>query len=223
SVLHHKINLHELVLEHPVINLHVHKDGRNNLPNPSGPQQSSNSVNLFDLAVGRVAIERGEIYYNDQPRALDAELHDLQAQVTFSVLAKRYDGSLGYHDGHVKYGAMSPLPHTLDAQFSAVRGQLSIKSVLTLGASRAEVLTDVRDFDNPYVSGNYDIVLHTQDFSKLSSTSATGDVRLHGGLEYKAKDGRSGLMALSLDGDLASGVMMVQSDGLNLGLNNLHG
>src|SRR5262249_44152214 len=45
----------------------------------------------------------------------------------------------------------------------------------------------------------------------------------HGGLEYKAKDGRSGLMALSLDGDLASGVMMVQSDGLNLGLNNLHG
>src|SRR5205814_1785471 len=141
SVLHHQINLNELALQHPVVRLMVNKDGNNNLPNPEGPKQSSSSVNLFDLAVGRATIERGEIYYNDQPHSLDAELHDL----------------------------------------------------------------------------------HTQDFSKLSSTSAQGDVRLRGGLEYQARDGRSGLMAVALNGDLASAAMLVQSDGTKLAVNNLRG
>jgi len=223
SVLHHQINLNELALQHPVVRLMVNKDGNNNLPNPEGPKQSSSSVNLFDLAVGRATIERGEIYYNDQPHSLDAELHDLQAQVTFSALTKRYDGSIGYHDGRVRYGTLSPLLHTLDAKFGATSGRLSITPVITLGGSRAELSAEVRNFDNPYISGKYEIVLHTQDFSKLSSTSAQGDVRLRGGLEYQARDGRSGLMAVALNGDLASAAMLVQSDGTKLAVNNLRG
>ena len=223
SVLHRDINLNELVLEHPVVRLQVNKDGKNNLPNPQGPQQSSSSVNLFDLAVGRAAIERGEIYYNDQPQSLDAELRDLQAEVTFSALAKQYDGSLGYHDGHVRYGPLAALPHTLDAKFSAIPGKLSINPAMTLGGSRLQVSAEVRNFDNPYVSGKYDMLLHAQDFRKLSSTEATGDVRLRGGLEYQAKDGRSGLNALSLNGNLASGELMVQSDGTSLALSDMRG
>jgi translocation and assembly module TamB len=223
SVLHRNVNLNELVLEHPVVRLRVNQDGKNNLPNPEGPQQSSSSVNLFDLAVGRAAIERGEIYYNDQPQSLDAELRDLQAEVTFSAVARQYDGSLGYHDGHVRYGPLAPLPHTLEAKFSASPGKLSINPLMTLGGSRLQVSAEVRDFDNPYVSGKYDILLHAQDFRKLTSTDAAGDLRLRGGLEYQAKDGRAGLNAISLNGDLASGELMVQWGGASLALNDMRG
>jgi len=223
SVLHQQINLRELALEHPVIRVEVSKNGKTNLPNPAGPKQSSSSVNIFDLAVSHVQIDRGEIYYNDQPHSLDAELRDLQAQVSFSALAKRYDGSLGYHSGRVRYGSLRPMPHTLEAKFSASPGKLSLEPVVTLGASRAQLTAEIRDFDNPYVSGGYDILLHTQDLRDLSTAQAAGDIRLKGKLQYQAQSGRAALAGLLLTGDLSSPLLAVRSGAAQIDLGSLHG
>src|SRR6266498_5126750 len=63
SLLHKKVDLSEIVLRHPVVNLQVRKDGTTNLPTP--PKSNSNTTNLFDLGIRHVLLEHGEVYYND--------------------------------------------------------------------------------------------------------------------------------------------------------------
>src|SRR5215813_797565 len=74
SLLRKKVDLSEIILRHPVVNLQVRKDGSTNLPTP--PKSSSNnSSNPFDLGIQHVLLEHGEIYYNDVKTPLDADLH----------------------------------------------------------------------------------------------------------------------------------------------------
>ena len=80
SLLRKKVDLSEIVLRHPVVNLQVRKDGTTNLPTP--PKSNSNtSTNLFDLGIRHVLLEHGEIYYNDVKTPLEAELHDVQLEL----------------------------------------------------------------------------------------------------------------------------------------------
>src|ERR1700726_228119 len=55
SLLRKKIDLNQIALRHPVVNLLVERDGSTNLPAP--PKSSSNSTtNLFDLGIQHVLL-----------------------------------------------------------------------------------------------------------------------------------------------------------------------
>jgi len=58
SILHRRVNLSELVVDAPVVNLTVNKEGRSNLPTPP-PSNKKSSTNVFDLAVGHVLLTNG--------------------------------------------------------------------------------------------------------------------------------------------------------------------
>src|SRR5438094_530802 len=82
SVLRQKINLREILVEHPVAHLLVDKQGRTNIPQPTAPKQQSSSINVFDLAVGHALLNNGEIHYfsaTDRPFlrnvAADGQVH----------------------------------------------------------------------------------------------------------------------------------------------------
>ena len=77
SLLRKKVDLSEIVLRHPVVNLAVRKDGTTNLPTPP-PSSSNSSTSPFDLGIQHVLVEHGEVYYNDVKTPLDAELHELE-------------------------------------------------------------------------------------------------------------------------------------------------
>jgi translocation and assembly module TamB len=79
SLLRKQVNLNEIVLRHPVVNLLVRNDGSTNLPMP--PKSNSNtSTSPFDLGIQHVLLEKGEIYYNDVKTPLEAELHALHLE-----------------------------------------------------------------------------------------------------------------------------------------------
>ena len=61
SILRHKVNLSELLVDRPAVNLIVDKEGRSNLPQPPPSQNKSGSTNVFDLAVGHVLLTDGVI------------------------------------------------------------------------------------------------------------------------------------------------------------------
>src|SRR5215469_16444292 len=85
SLLHKKIDLNEIILRHPVVNLSVRKDGTTNLPTP--PKSNSNTSTIpFDLGIQHVLLEKGEIFYNDVKTPLDAELHVLQVEIKSEFL-----------------------------------------------------------------------------------------------------------------------------------------
>jgi translocation and assembly module TamB len=224
SVLQHKVNLNELVLEHPVINLVVSSDGKNNIPQSQAPKSNS-QTNVFDLAVGHVLLNRGEIYYNDRAHAMDADLHDLRTEINFDFLPKRYRGSMSYHDGRVHYGSMAPLPHALEAQFSATPSQLSLNpAVFTIGGSRLSLQAQVGNYSNPDVNGSYHVLIHTQDFAGLSQTASTaGDLVLAGSIHYAGKDNQPFLKSVSVDGSLNSNALILASTNGRIDLRALRG
>ena len=88
SLLHKAWYVSDVRIERPVVRIFADRDGRTNLPSP--PQAKENkspqSINIFDLGIRHLLLERGEIYYNDRKSDLSADLHDLSLQSGFEIL-----------------------------------------------------------------------------------------------------------------------------------------
>jgi len=214
SILRHKINLSELLVDRPSVNLTVNASGHSNLPQPPPSQNKSGSTNVFDLAVGHVLLTDGVINAADRAIPVNANLSGLRTEITFSLLQKKYRGTISYQNGLVQYQHLRPLPHSLQASFDATPSELNLKPLLLrLGGSRFQIEASVRDYSSvPIANGHYDIVLHTQDFAGLSTAgAAAGDVVLTGSLSYKDVPGQSMLRNAKLSGDVTSNGLAVSS------------
>src|SRR5581483_6386854 len=207
SVLRRRVNLSQLIIERPVVNLIVDKQGRSNLPQPPASQNQSSSTNVFDLAVGHVLLTNGEIEAKDRAIPVNANLANLRTEISFSQLKRQYSGTISYENGVIQYERLHPLPHSLRASFDFSPSELNVKPLqLRIGGSQFELVAKVQDYaGNPQAQGRYNISLHTQDFAGLSQAgSATGDVTLHGELSYKDVPGQSMLRNVALSGDMSS-------------------
>ena len=213
SILRHKINLSELLIEQPTVNLVVSRNGQSNLPQPPPSKNKNSSTNIFDLAVGHVLLSNGIVTAKDRQIPVNANLTDLRTEVSFSQLQKKYSGTISYQNGVVQYQHLRPLPHTLQASFDATPSELNLKPLLLkLGGSKVALEASVRDYSGaPVADGRYDIVLHTQDFAGLSSADAAGDVELRGAMSYKDIAGQSMLRNAALSGNVASDGLAVAS------------
>ncbi|GAC1431710.1 MAG: hypothetical protein NVS1B11_01280 [Terriglobales bacterium] len=213
SVLHQQVNLNELLIEHPVANLIVSKNGHNNIPQPNVPKQRDSQTNVFDLAVGHLLLSNGEIYYNNRKSVINADVLDLRAETNFSVLAKRYAGQISYHNGHVQSSNLKVLPHSFDLKFIATPSGLSLSPLLlTVGSSNISLQADVTDYGDPKVAGNYNLLIHTQDVAGLlSGASPSGDVTLSGAIQYQNLPNQALLRDVILNGVVSSNGLRVNS------------
>jgi len=225
SLLRRKIDLNEIVLHHPVVNLQVKKDGTTNLPTP--PKSNSNSsTSPFDLGVQRVLLSRGEIYYNDVKTPLDAELHDLQLEIKSEFVSKGYNGTLSYRDGRLQYGDMKPLPHDLKASFNATPSEFKLKPlVLTVASSTIELEGRVQSYSHPAADGSYKIMIHPQDFRPALKNPSIpiGEVTLAGSLHYQYEANAPMLRTVVLEGQLTSRELAVNSPDLRTTIRNVRG
>ncbi len=224
SALHRQINLRELLVDHPVVHLQVDRNGKNNLPAPP-PSQSSSHTSVFDLGVGHVQLNNGEVNYNDRKTPLDADLYDLDTDIRFESLAKRYEGVISYDNGHVKYAQYAALPHNLKLKFTATPERLNLDSaLLNLGSSNVTLHASVSDYANPVADGGYQIHIHTQDFAAMSPQAApAGDIALTGQLHYQAVGNEPLLRNISLNGKVASDVLSAVASGNRVELRRLQG
>ena len=225
SVLHHRVNLSELLIEHPVVNLVVDKNGRTNIPVPSAPKNKSSNTDVFDLAVGHVLLSNGEVDYKDRKTPMDADVRDLRAETHFNLLTKSYVGGIVYHVGRVQYGGLAPLPHSFAATFDASPSALNLPSIVfTIGSSRATLQANVADYNNLRVEGTYSLLIHPQDASGLASgTRADGNIVLNGKLNYRAVYDHPFLRDVKLDGQVSSDVLRIGSAQGNVELRRLSG
>src|ERR1700733_3282306 len=224
SVLHRKINLSELLIDHPVVHLQVNSKGESNIPQaPSS--KSNNQTNIFQLAVGHTAIARGEINYNDRKTPLDADLYDLGTDITFEPSATRYRGSISYNKGQVRYGEYAPMPHSFNAQFSATPLEFSLESaVMKVASSSVTLHANATNYSNPAVAGNYDIRLRTQDLAAMLPTVKTaGDVSLSGKIRYQSDASRSFLRSVAIEGQMGSDALSAVASGKRVEVRKLQG
>ncbi len=226
SVLHHKINLSELLIEHPVVYLQVDRKGNSNVPQ-APPSKSGSNMSVFDLAVGHVALTDGEVNYNDRKTLVDADLHNLRSDIVFEPWATRYSGSVSYDNGHLRYGQYTPLAHSFNVKFNATPSVFSLESaVLKVASSTVALHADVTNYSDPNVSGNYDIQIHTQDLAAISrspSVRTAGDVLLTGKLRYRSKNNQPLLRSVAIDGQIGSEALSAVFSGRHFDLRKLRG
>ena len=224
SVLQRKINLSELLIEHPVVHLQVDGEGKSNIPQAPA-SQSSGQTNLFELAVGHTALTRGEINYNDRKTPVDAELYDLGTDIVFAPSATRYRGSIAYDKGRVRYGEYASWPHSFDAQFSATPAEFSVESaVMKVASSSVRLHAKLTDYSNPAVAGDYDIRLHTQDLAAMSAAAKVyGDVSLSGKINYQSDSKRTFLRSIAIEGQMGSEALSAVTSGKRVEVRKVKG
>jgi translocation and assembly module TamB len=217
SLVHHTWRLQDVIINHPVVHLFVDKAGENNLPKAKQKSTSTTKTNIFDLAIQKLLLDRGEIYYNDKKSVLDAELHDLLVNASFDSSQTRYLGDLSYHEGRVQYGAYAPVVHDLQAKFDLTTSRFNLDQlVLATGASKVELKAAVDDYTgNPKVQASYNAELVADDFKRIlkNPTLPTGTVRLDGALTYQGDPGnpnRPALESVSLSGNVNSKALAVK-------------
>ena len=74
SVWRRKIDVQEIVIDHPVVRLSIDERGHTNLPQTPPPPPGTKPVNIFDLAIGHFVLNKGEIFYNDRQTPMTAEV-----------------------------------------------------------------------------------------------------------------------------------------------------
>jgi translocation and assembly module TamB len=224
SVLHRKVNLSELLVEHPVVHLVVNSEGRSNIPQPS-TAQSNGHTDIFELAVGHVSVTRGEIDYADQKTPLDADLYDLGTDIIFEPSNSRYRGSVSYNNGSLHYGQYAPFLHSFNAQFSATPSAFTLESAfLKVASSFITLHANLTNFSNPGIVGDYDIRLHTQDLAAISpQTKAAGDISLTGKFRYQMESSRSFLRSVSVEGNMSSEALSTVYSGTRIEMRRLQG
>jgi translocation and assembly module TamB len=222
SLRQRKFTLNELLVEHPVIHLLVDRKGKSNMP--QSPPSQNGSTSVFDLAVGRLLLSKGEINYNDKKIPLEADLHNLGTEIRFDSLSKSYRGSVSYDNGQLRYADYSPLPHNLNVRFSATPSRFSLDSAaLRVGSSDLSLRAELVNYSDPKVDGDYDIRIHTQDLSSMSPTiTPAGDVSLSGKIHYQESK-EPLLRSVSIDGQIASQALAVLSSKGHLEFRQIQG
>ena len=118
SILQRKWYLDDIRIDQPVVQLFVDKNGHSNIPTIKSSGSNSNT-SIFDLGIRRAVLDHGEIYYNNQPTPLTADLHDVDFHSVFIEATRQYSGKLTYTNGRIVYGTFQPFTHDLEAQFDA--------------------------------------------------------------------------------------------------------
>jgi translocation and assembly module TamB len=224
SALHRQWNLDNVLIDHPVVHLVVNQNGDTNLPQPQ-PSNSNSNTNLFDLAIGHIVLDRGEVYYNDRKNTLSADLHDLTFQSSYDTTGNgRYFGTLSYRDGHLQYGAYAPMEHDLQAQFDARRNGMTLSNTrVRVGNSQLLLDASLQNYNQPTVHAKYGVTLDAAELRRVMKNASlpAGTVLVNGTAAYSSVANRPLLDTLSLDGDVKSSLLAVRTPSLRTNIRDL--
>ncbi len=215
----------DVQVHHPVVHIFANSQGRNNLPHPSTNSSGSrSSMNVFAFGIRHLLLDRGEVYYNNRESDLTADLHDLEFHLGFAPAASKYSGRVSYHNGKVQWHGANPLPHALDAKFSATPQEFTLDSVVfDLGRSRVNLQAEAQDYSQPKVHATYRAVLDGGEFQNVMNNRSipTGRIYVSGTVNYQDQPGRVFLASTSVQGELHAAELDVTQQNRHLGVRGL--
>jgi translocation and assembly module TamB len=221
SLFQRKWYLKDIVLDHPVARVFVAENGETNLPKM---KRADETTSVFDLGIRRVQVGQGEIYYNDDKSALDADLHDFEFQSTFDAELKRYSGGLRYTNGKIHFRHLNPLVHSLEAEFDATAETFRLnRSLVTSGASQFSVSATLDDYVHPKVVAQYQASLDTGELRQVlkEATLPVGVVKLVGSANFASDPNKPVIETVRLDGNLSSTALQVHTTTIHTQLRDI--
>jgi translocation and assembly module TamB len=217
-----RVQLSRLILDQPVVRVNINSRGQSNVPPPAATKSSATSSasstvdSLFDLAIRRLEINHGTIFYNDAKVPLSADLNNFRANVSFDTRSSEYVGSLGYTDGRIVAKNYQPVQNSANLDFTASRTGVTCDPLtLTIANSRVTVYATVRNYSEPQIDGKYLADLSTGEVAKVLRDPSLPDgiIRADGTLAYRHVAGQPFLQSLRIDGTLNSSRLDVHMRG----------
>jgi translocation and assembly module TamB len=157
SLLSTTVGLHSLVFDHPVVHVIAYPDGSTNVPAPHVTASDQNALQqLIALSVSHIAVERGELLWEDKKVPFEFDARDLALLLHYSLLRRRYEAHIVAGSVATQVQDYPSFVWRADASLILAREHADISSLtLTSGQSEIEFAGSVHDFHNPQLSGNY--------------------------------------------------------------------
>jgi translocation and assembly module TamB len=171
SVLGARIAFHKLTLHHPVVHLILYPDGTTNRPTPA--QNAASFEQLFSISVDKLAVEQGELLWQDERIPFGFVTNDVSASLGYSFLHRRYSGNVSVGKAETQLQNHRPFAWTGKADFAIDSGGIQVRSLLVdSGRSRLQAKGTVTNFAKPVFKGNYDLVLDLQQAGEVARQPA---------------------------------------------------
>jgi translocation and assembly module TamB len=161
SFWHRKINLRDLVVVHPQVHLEFAKDGTSNLPvlPPPKPGAKPFRQQIFDLAIGHLALEDGTILYNNQRVPLVVEGNNFNFALDWGQPSSGlplYLGKLSWTNFSVADKKYLPVGASVSMKFTFAPDEFSVDQMrLTTLQSAFDVQADVKNLAKPTATFRY--------------------------------------------------------------------
>ena len=177
SALGAEIGFHSLQLDHPVLHVITYPDGTTNVPVPGGGAVDAKSQlqRLFSFSIGQLLVRQGELLWNDQRIPLDFAANDVSLAMNYSLLHRRYDGSLLVGKIETQFDGYRRVAWTGEAHFELGPDLLMLNSLKAVsGRSNLQAHGRVVDFREPSAVGEYNLTL---DLAELGATARLPELR----------------------------------------------
>ena len=177
SALGAEIGFSSLVLDHPVVHIILYPDGTTNQPAPKlrATPAKAPIEQLFSLSMDQLEVRHGEVLWNDARTPFDFVAHDVSADMSYSLLHRRYDGNLLLGKIDTRFRDYRPVAWMAEVHFDLSKDSLDIKSLkATSGRSRLQASGQLVNFRHPNVVAKYDFTL---DLAEASAVSRQPGVR----------------------------------------------
>jgi translocation and assembly module TamB len=211
SLLQRKWYLRDIVIDRPVARVYVDANGNSNIPMLKSSDQTTS---VFDLGIRHVQLGQGEVYYNDQKSALDADVHNFEFQSSFDTGPNQYSGGLSYKDGKIHFQNLNPMIHNLEAEFEATPDTFRLKrSLLTSGASQFSLEATLDNYAHPKIVSNYQASLDTGELRQIlkDATVPVGVVKIAGTANFESVPSKPVIETLVVDGNMSSSGLQIHT------------
>ena len=222
ALLHKQVELTELLLDGPSVNVITNDAGESNLP---ARPATSQSASKFQVTVRHAAVRAGELRYNNVPRRLDADLADFHLDVSGNATTDQYSGNLGYNQGLIAIGGKAPLRHDAEIDFAASRSGIKFERIhVGTASSQLNARGSMEGYSSPVVQADYELLLSPADLrAELKTVPLAGEeIELAGSLSYDAASG-DGLKAVKTGGHISSRMLRATVSSAEVELRSLGG
>ena len=203
SFLRTEFGFYSLVLEHPVVHVAIGPDGATtNIPAlrvlPVG-NNADQLQRLFDLSIDHLSIRNGELLWGDQKIPLAVTVSDMNVQMDYAFLRRRYEGRLSLGKVDTTVQDLRPFSWMTSIDFSLSSTLAEIKSwQWNSGRSSLQASGRISDFQHPRIEGSYEAHLNLEEAAAIARHHELRE----GVAEFKG-DGHWSLSDFSASGALA--------------------
>lgn len=186
-----QIALRYVAVDHPVVHLIVFPNGSTNQPVPKILQENKSPIDhLFELAINRMEITKGEVIWDQQAAGLDLTGKNLSVTMLYSAKDKSYDGKVKLDLLSEQAQKGLPFPEKVDLHFLMHPVQTEILA-FQFGADRShlEGSGTISNYNNPEVNLRYTASIELPEFASWTKAPELkgGHLTAHGTAIYSNK------------------------------------